>query len=218
MLGDDASNVVSLVGFAVRTVQGRRLGQVKVRAALASYPFLASDSLMIGMRKTHVLGFRIVRRDVCLQSVDAAGPQGHLIVTHTARVRLLRPESPAPPGAPPPLQWQHQQRAFTYRVPLVAPLVAAVDTAQRAVTVDLPSGIVQLGREEMYLDMLEEELQPFLESCPNPFRAKVPGQRLFPTCAQLHAAGRPDLVYLVTRAGGSHKACASPTGSQSRWS
>lgn len=92
-----------------------------------------------------------------------------------------------------------------HRIPLVPDFVLDVDSSAKTITVKLPSGLIQLGREELYVRVLKRELEPYIAQLLNKFREKIRGERELPRYKDLREQGRPDLVSLIKKAGGLAK-------------
>lgn len=92
-----------------------------------------------------------------------------------------------------------------HRIPLVPGFILDVDSRAKSITVKLPSGLIKLGREELYVRVLKRELEPYIANLPNKFREKVRGERELPRYKDLRQQGRPDLVSLIKKAGGLAK-------------
>eukprot|EP00892_Ulva_mutabilis_P000830 jgi/Ulvmu1/10748/UM068_0038.1 len=92
-----------------------------------------------------------------------------------------------------------------HRIPLVPDFLLDVDCKAKKITVKLPSGLIQLGREELYIRVLKRELEPYIAELPNRFREKVRGERELPRYKDLRKHGRVDLVSLIKKAGGLAK-------------
>lgn len=90
-------------------------------------------------------------------------------------------------------------------VPFVDAMISTVLPDERRVMVTLPRGLLQLGRQQLRLDLLRTELKPYLTRPVNNLRARLHGQLVMPTVQQLREAGRADLVALIAQAGGAQK-------------
>lgn len=64
-----------------------------------------------------------------------------------------------------------------------------------------PTGLLDLGRQQLMLERLRQELAPFTTPPPLSLLARM-GLRVMPNSSQLAAAGRQDLVAAIKRAGG----------------
>ncbi len=64
-----------------------------------------------------------------------------------------------------------------------------------------PAGLLDLGRQQLLLATLRQELAPYTTPPPLSLLARM-GLRVMPSTRQLAAAGRQDLVAAIKRAGG----------------
>lgn len=89
---------------------------------------------------------------------------------------------------------------------------AAAATATGLVLIQPPAGLLDLGRQQLLLATLRQELAPFTTPPPLSLLARM-GLRVMPSARQLAEAGRQDLVAAIKRAGGFLEvAQASSTG------
>lgn len=128
------------------------------------------------------------------------GYQQQLVVTEELNVSLQRSRKPLKGK-------QHEEDhtdsvTATHHIPLVSDLVQNVDPARQLITLQLPRGLIQLGRQDAYCRVLAEEIPQYTEQLTNRFRDRVLGEREFPSLQKLRDAGRSDLVELVKKAGG----------------
>jgi hypothetical protein len=85
------------------------------------------------------------RMNATVQDVVDMGYQHELIVTEELKVEIYRPRS-----APPQGQGHADSLTATHHIPLVPDLVQSVDSERQIITLQLPRGLVQLGRQDAY--------------------------------------------------------------------
>lgn len=128
------------------------------------------------------------------------GYQHQLIVTEELKISLQ-----AHQRAPHAGKVEHTHNTAltaTHCIPLVADMVQNVDAAHQVITLRLPRGLLQLGRQDAYCRLLAEEIPQYTEQLTNRFRDRILGEREFPSLQKLRDAGRSDLVQLIKKAGG----------------
>ena len=86
-------------------------------------------------------------------------------------------------------------------IPWTPTIIQHADDANRHLSIIPTPGLLELGRQQGLLQKLKPQLEA-LGKPPNDSLAQPQGQRYMPTKKQLVAAGRQDLVKLVTAAGG----------------
>lgn len=133
-----------------------------------------------------------------LQDVVDMGYQHQLVVTEELSVELMRSKGASKVDE----LAQPLSITATHHIPLVADLVRKIDTKRRLFTLQLPQGLVQLGRQDAYCELLAKEIPQYTKKLTNRLRDRVLGEREFPSLQTLRAAGRSDLVQLIRRAGG----------------
>jgi hypothetical protein len=85
------------------------------------------------------------RMNSTVQDVVDMGYQHELIVTEELKVEIYRPRSTPPQG-----QGHADSLTATHHIPLVPDLVQSVDSERQMITLQLPRGLVQLGRQDAY--------------------------------------------------------------------
>jgi len=100
-------------------------------------------------------------------------------------------------------------------VPLVPEIITVIDTEHGVVVVDLPRGLLDVGRRPLLLQWLRREIEPYVTArgAPSPAGDEDPGAdawaqhaggsaALMPTRSELEKAGRGDVIAAVQRCGG----------------
>lgn len=86
-------------------------------------------------------------------------------------------------------------------IPWVPAIVQSIYPSSRTVVITPPPGLLELGRQQRLLQQLKPELVLYGKPSPGAMAERL-GQCFMPTKRQLAAAGREDLVKLVTASGG----------------
>ena len=97
-------------------------------------------------------------------------------------------------------------------MPFVDAMVISILPWRRRIVMNLPNGLISLGRRNLYMRLLNRELRPYLSNPVNKLTMRIRGQRVMPSCSQLKAAGRVDLVKLIQKAGGVCEVCYGING------
>ncbi|KAL3141042.1 hypothetical protein ABBQ32_005553 [Trebouxia sp. C0010 RCD-2024] len=120
-------------------------------------------------------------------------------------LRIQAPPSPTPcPRASPtgsPTASHDSDPVDQHLIPWVPAIVQSIHPPSRTVVITPPPGLLELGRQQRLLQQLKPELILFGKPVPGSMAERL-GQHFMPTKRQLAAAGREDLVKLVTAAGG----------------
>ncbi len=93
------------------------------------------------------------------------------------------------------------QASEQHLIPWVPAIIHSIYTKSQTIVIAPPPGLLELGRQQALLDSLRPEIVPYGKP-PAGSMAERLGQRYMPTKSQLAAAGRQDLVKLITSAGG----------------
>ena len=86
-------------------------------------------------------------------------------------------------------------------IPWVPAIVQSIHPPSRTVVITPPPGLLELGRQQQLLQKLKPQLMVYGKPAAGSMADRL-GQHFMPTKRQLAAAGREDLVLLVTAAGG----------------
>ena len=86
-------------------------------------------------------------------------------------------------------------------IPWVPAIVQSIHARSRTVVINPPPGLLELGRQKQLLQRLKPQLMAYGTPVVGSMADRL-GQHFMPTRRQLAAAGREDLVKLVTAAGG----------------
>ena len=134
------------------------------------------------------------------QDVIDMGYQHQLLVSEELKITLQRSRKAEQAG-----QGENTQStslSATHHIPLVPDLVQKIENTRQLITLQLPRGLLQLGRQDAYCRLLAEEIPQYTEQLTNRFRDRMLGEREFPSLQKLRDAGRSDLVQLIKKAGG----------------
>ena len=93
------------------------------------------------------------------------------------------------------------QPSEQHLIPWVPAIVKDILSQSHTIVIAPPSGLLELGRQQMLLHQLEPELKTYGKAAPDSMAARL-GQYYMPTKQQLIHHGREDLVKQVVAAGG----------------
>ena len=116
------------------------------------------------------------------QDVIDMGYQHQLLVSEELKITLQRSRKAEQAG-----QGENTQStslSATHHIPLVPDLVQKIENTRQLITLQLPRGLLQLGRQDAYCRLLAEEIPQYTEQLTNRFRDRMLGEREFPKPAE----------------------------------
>lgn len=119
---------------------------------------------------------------------------------HNGSCPVLRIQA-APHCTASPAASHDAEASEQHLIPWVAAIVQSIHPASRTIVITPPPGLLELGRQQQLLQRLKPELMTYGKPATGSMAERL-GQHFMPTKRQLAAAGREDLVKLVTAAGG----------------
>ena len=149
--------------------------------------------LLIGFKVLSKLDTRMVKTNHTLEAIGVVDD----VIQAAGTQMLLKVINP--------IIHEHDDMTFTveeeHLIPLVESIVPVICADKEEVILDPPDGLLDLGRRQATMDMIDYKLHPIIEELSQRKGSKE-GAATMPTRKELEDLGRKDLVRLVIEAGG----------------